>query len=374
MKILFVTTISNTINAFLTPHIKMLIEQGHEVDIACNIESEINSELLYFGCRVHCIEFARSPLNKSNYKAYKKIKKLVLSEGYELIHTHTPVASFLTRLACRNIPDVLILYTAHGFHFYKGAPIKNWIVYYTLEKLAARWTDGLLTMNEEDYKAAKKLRLRKANAVYKVNGVGVDLQKFIPQTPEKKKELRKEYGFKVDDFILIYAAELNYNKHQDLLIQAINVVRNRIPRIKLLLAGRGSYSNQYQQLVKKLNLEENIHFLGYRNDIANLLHIADLAVSSSRREGLPVNVMEAMATGLPLVVTACRGNRDLVEDGVNGYMVGIDDVLGFAKAVEKLYVLEEIRKRFGEKSQNLIKQYSLDQVLEEMKEIYDVYL
>jgi glycosyltransferase EpsD len=374
LKILFVTTISNTINAFLTPHIKMLIEQGHEVDIACNIIGKITPELLNWGCRVHCIEFSRDPFNKSNYKAYKKIKNLVLSEGYELIHTHTPVASFLTRFACRNIPGVKILYTAHGFHFYKGAPIKNWIVYYTLEKLAARWTDGLLTMNEEDYKAAKKLRLRKANAVYKVNGVGVDLQKFIPQTPEKKKELREEYGFDDDDFVLIYAAELNYNKHQDLLIKAIDLVRNKIPRIKLLLAGRGDYSDRYKQLVKKFNLEENIHFLGHRDDIANLLHIADLAVSSSRREGLPVNVMEAMATGLPLVVTACRGNRDLVEDGVNGYMVGIDDVLGFAKAVEKLYASKEIRKRFGENNQNLIKQYSLDKVLEEMNKVYVWYL
>ena len=374
MKILFVTTISNTINAFLIPHIKMLIEQGHEVDIACNIVREITPELLNLGCRVHRIEFERSPLKRGNYKAYKKIINLVLTEGYDLIHTHTPVASFITRLACRNIPDVRILYTAHGFHFYKGAPIKNWILYYTLEYLASRWTDGLLTMNDEDYKAASKFILRKTNAVYKVNGVGINLQKFAPQIPDKKKELRKEYGFNDNDFILIYAAELNYNKHQDLLIKAIKLVRNKIPRIKLLLAGRGSFEEQYRKLVRNLDLEDNVKFLGYRNDIPKLLHISDLAVSSSRREGLPVNVMEAMASGLPLVVTACRGNRDLVSSRENGFLVDIDDAEGFAKAIEKLYHSTKLRKGFGEKSFDLVKPYSLDKILEDMKEIYAYYL
>ncbi|MDD2212585.1 MAG: glycosyltransferase family 4 protein [Clostridia bacterium] len=374
MKILFVTTISNAINAFLIPHIELLLKQGHEVDLACNIVREVSPELLRLGCKVHKICFQRSPLKKDNYTAYKKIKRLVLSEGYEVIHTHTPVASFLTRLACRKMAKVKILYTAHGFHFYQGAPLKNWLIYYPLEKAAARWTDSLITMNKEDYKLAHKFKLRKAKAIHKVNGVGIDLQKFVPQTLARKRELRKKYGYNDDDFILIYAAELNYNKHQDLLIKAVKLVRNKMPGIKLLLAGSGSLAEQYKKQVKRLGLEENISFLGHRDDIAALLLLSDLAVSSSRREGLPVNVMEAMATGLPLVVTDSRGNRDLVSDGGNGYVVGINDVPGFAGAIEKLYSSAEIRQRFSEKSLDLVKRYALERVKEEMKEIYAHYL
>jgi len=374
LKILFVTTISNAINAFLIPHIELLLKQGHEVDLACNIVREVSPELLRLGCKVHKICFQRSPLKKDNYTAYKKIKRLVLSEGYEVIHTHTPVASFLTRLACRKMAKVKILYTAHGFHFYQGAPLKNWLIYYPLEKAAARWTDSLITMNKEDYKLAHKFKLRKAKAIHKVNGVGIDLQKFVPQTLARKRELRKKYGYNDDDFILIYAAELNYNKHQDLLIKAVKLVRNKMPGIKLLLAGSGSLAEQYKKQVKRLGLEENISFLGHRDDIAALLLLSDLAVSSSRREGLPVNVMEAMATGLPLVVTDSRGNRDLVSDGGNGYVVGINDVPGFAGAIEKLYSSAEIRQRFSEKSLDLVKRYALERVKEEMKEIYAHYL
>ena len=151
-------------------------------------------------------------------------------------------------------------------------------------------------------------------------------------------------------------------------------MKNKIPQTKLLLAGSGSHVKQYKKQVKKLDLEKNVQFLGHRNDIVNLLLISDLAVSSSRREGLPVNVMEAMGTGLPLVVTDCRGNRDLVSEGKNGYVVGIDDALGFAKAIEKLYHSAELRQSFGEKSLELVKPYSLDKVLEEMEEIYAYYL
>lgn len=190
MKILFVSTISNTINAFLIPHIQLLLKQGHKVDIACNVEQEISPLLINLGCKVHEIAFQRSPLNRDNFMAYQKIKRLVLSEEYELIHTHTPVASFLTRLACKDISKIKILYTAHGFHFYKGAPIINWLVYYPLEKLAARWTDGLITMNEEDFNIAKKLQLRNRTKVYKVNGVGINFENFQPVTLEEKRELR----------------------------------------------------------------------------------------------------------------------------------------------------------------------------------------
>lgn len=370
MKILFVTTISDTVNAFLVPHIKWLIEQGNEVGVAFNTIQEVNPELIELGCMVHQIDFQRNPVGKENLSAYKKIKYTILQEGYEFIHVHTPVASFLTRFACRNMKNVKVLYTAHGFHFFKGAPKKNWAIYYTLEKIVARWTDGVVTMNDEDYHVAKKFKLRKNDSIYKIHGIGLDLNKFIPQTPEKKVQLRKEYGFDDRDFILIYVGELSYRKNQDLLIEAVSLIKEEIPQIKLLLVGSGDRLTEYKELVKKLDVEKNVEFLGYRKDVSHLMTISDVAISSSRQEGLPVNVMEAMATGLPLIVTDCRGNRDLVYSGENGFVVGVDDAKACANRIIKLYKSNELRVEFAKKSRELIERYSLDHVISEMKEIY----
>ena len=191
MKILFVATISDTVNGFLIPHIKSLVLQGNMVGIAANPIEAWNPELNELGCKVHPVEFQRNPLKKENYSAYQKIKRIVENEGYEFVHVHTPVASFLTRYACRRMKDVKVLYTAHGFHFFKGASTKNWLLYYSLEKLAARWTDGIVTMNDEDYRAAKRLKGRKEDSVYKIHGIGLDLDTFVPQTPELKSRLRQ---------------------------------------------------------------------------------------------------------------------------------------------------------------------------------------
>lgn len=369
MKILYVTTISRTVNAFLIPHIRMLKEQGHQVDVAFNLEGEVNQELIELGCNVYNIEFQRSVFKKSNLLAYKQIRDLVINENFDIVHTHTPIASFITRLACRKIPNINIYYTAHGFHFFKGSPIKNWITYYTAERLTANWTDKLITMNEEDYTIAKKI-MRKENSVFKVHGVGIDFSKFIPQTPELKAGFRSEFGYKKEDFILIYAGELSYRKHQDLVIDAVNLIRTDIPNIKVLLVGNGPLLETFKNQVSRLKLEDNIEFLGYRNDVNKLMLLSDVAISSSRQEGLPVNVMEAMATGLPLVVTNCRGNRDLVIDEKNGYVVDIDDIEEFANAIKKLYFSKTKQMEFKVNGLRLVKSFGLNNVLIEMEKIY----
>lgn len=370
MKILYVTTISNTVNAFLIPHIKFLLDEGNEVGLAFNKVQDVNPDLIKMGCKVHQVEFQRSPLKKENLFAYKKIKKIIVEEGYELIHVHTPVASFLTRLACRNIKNLKVLYTAHGFHFFKGAPLKNWAIYCPLEAIAAKWTDGLITINDEDYKFAAKLKLRKGGSVYKIHGVGLDFERFSPQTTENKNELRKEYGYQMKDFILMIVGELRYIKHQDLLIETVNKLKQKIPDIKLLLVGGGNLLNEYKNLANSLGVEKNVEFLGFRNDVYHLMKMSDIAISSSRREGLPVNVMEAMATGLPLVVTDCRGNRDLVERGKNGFIVGVDDIEACVLAIEKLYHSIDLRREFGTMNKEMIQLYSKDYVIGELKEIY----
>lgn len=373
MKILYVTTISNTINSFLIPHIEQLIKKGHKVDIACNIKRKIESNLLLENCNIYNIEFQRSPLKIQNYKAYRKIKKLIKNNCYDLIHVHTPIASFITRLSCRNIPNLKIIYTAHGFHFYKGAPLINWILYYPIEKWLSRYTDCLITINNEDYNTAINRRF-KAKEIKLVHGVGIDLNKFTPQTSERKDQLRKKYGYKKEDFILFYAAELNYNKHQDLLIKVINILKDKIPNLKLLLAGTGPLKDKYQKMINELNLNSYITLLGFRKDVPNLLALSDIVVASSRREGLPVNIMEAMATGLPVVATDIRGHCDLIINGENGYIVGLDDIEGFAKSIEYLYKYKELRNKFGKKGIEIVQKYSLVNVLREMESLYQKLL
>ncbi|MEK5491323.1 glycosyltransferase family 4 protein [Paenibacillus sp. FSL R7-0297] len=374
MKILYVTTISNTINAFLVPHIKMLIAQGHEVDIACNIKKNVDSNLIDLGCKVHNIPFHRSPIKRDNYTALCMIKNIVLKGKYEMIHLHTPVASFLTRFACRNNKEVKVLYTAHGFHFYKGAPIKNWIIYYTIEFLASKWTDGIITINEEDYSIVQKLKLRRTNAVYKTSGVGLDLNKYSIANSEEKRKLREEFKYGNNDFILFYAAELNDNKNQELLINTMYLLKDKYPNIRLMLAGEGPLKGKYEEKISKLGLCENIELLGYRNDISQLLKISDVVVASSKREGLPVNIMEAMATGLPLIVTDCRGQRDLVKNNINGFIIGVDDANRFAEAVIELMESNKIRKEFSRNNLIDIQKYSLNNVILEMNLIYQSLL
>ncbi|WP_102273046.1 glycosyltransferase family 4 protein [Cytobacillus massiliigabonensis] len=370
MKILFVTTIANTVNLFLIPHLKFLIEQGNEVGVAFNSD-DISPELMNLTCKIHPIEFNRNPLKKENLSAYKKIKQIVTKEGYELIHVHTPVASFITRLACRKLKNIRIFYTVHGFHFFKGAPIKNWAIYYTLERLSAKWTDGLITMNQEDFRIAKGLKFRKPDCIFQVHGVGLDLTKFTSPTIEEKYILRNEYNYRLEDFILIYVGELSFRKHQDLLIKAVSILKDKIPNLKLLLIGSGPLENSYKEMVNRLGIKANIEFLGYREDISELMKIADAAVSTSRQEGLPVNVMEAMATGLPLVATNVRGNRDLVVNEVNGLLCSVEDAEGCAGAIERLYKSEQLRREFSLRNKEMIQSYSIHHVLKEMKEIYE---
>ena len=369
-KVLFTATVDRHILSFHVPYLKWFKEQGYEVHVASNGDSDIP-----FADVKYNIPFERSPYKLANLKAYKQLKKIINDNSYKLIHCHTPMGSVLTRLAAKKARKngTKVIYTAHGFHFFKGAPIKNWLLYYPVEKWLSRYTDCLNTINDEDYECAVKKNF-KAGSIKKVNGVGIDLNKFTPQTEELKIKLREEYQFDKDDFILMYAAELNYNKHQDLLINVVNLLKDKIPNIKLLLAGTGKLRKQYEEQIRAKNLQKYVKLLGLRKDIPKLLKLSDVAVASSRREGLPVNVMEAMATGLPLVVTKTRGHIDLVKHGVNGFVVGINDIEGFANAIEKLYKIETLRESYGKKNLELIKEYSIENVIEQMKEIYRRYI
>jgi len=368
MKILYVTTLSNTVNSFLVPHIKLLIEEGHLVDVACKIEEDISEKISGYGCNIHDIPFSRSPLSKGNLTASRALKKLLANGQYDIVHTHTPNASMVVRFVCRKFKDIQVIYTAHGFHFFKGAPIKNWLLYYPIEKWLSKHTDYLITINEEDHTTSKR-KLKALQNIW-IKGVGVNLSVFSPPTIEEKQNLRERLGYKAEDFILIFVAELNYNKNQKLLIEVVSLLKDEIPNLKLLLVDTGVLENDYKELANTLEVENEVDFLGYRNDVADLMKIADISCSSSLREGLPVNIMEAMATGLPLVVSNCRGNRDLATDGINGYVVDVNDSQLFANKILKLYKNNELREEFSKKSTEKVLEYSENQVMKELKKFY----
>jgi glycosyltransferase involved in cell wall biosynthesis len=292
---------------------------------------------------------------------------------FSLVHVHTPVGAFLGRLAAKITETKPVLYTAHGFHFYKGAPLKNWLFYYTMEKLAARWTDGLITMNEEDYMAAKSLPLRNKNGIYKVHGVGVDLKRYFNEDKLVRKRVRNELGLNEDDICILMVAELIPRKNHIQLIKSLKLaeVNNNI---FCFFVGNGELERELKQYVRLNNLDYNIKFLGFRKDIPELLAASDICCLMSLHEGLPRCIMEAMAAGKPVIATNVRGNRDLIQDGVNGILVPVNDVEATAKAIEKLSHDEQLRQKMGREGRRIIEDFSVENVLKEMDEIYKCYL
>jgi glycosyltransferase involved in cell wall biosynthesis len=365
MKILYVTTISNTVNAFLIPHIKMLIDEGHQVDVAFNIEQEVKPEIYEMRCKIHQLPLQRSPLKKDNFRAYKMLKKIIISEGYDIVHTHTPIASAIVRLVCRNLNNVRVFYTAHGFHFFKGAPILNWLIYYPVEKWLARYTDTLITINKEDYERAKSKF--KAKRVEYIPGVGIDLKKF--NTVEVDRDLkRSQLGLPKEAFVVLSVGELNKNKNLEVIIRAIAKIDN--PDIHYIVCGEGQLKGYLRDLSEDLGIINRVHLLGFRKDIAEICKVSDLFAFPSYREGLSVALMEAMANRLPVVCSNIRGNSDLIEDGKGGYLVEIGDVNIFSENIKKLIFDSDLNREMGAYNLGRVTRFSLDEIVSDINKIY----
>lgn len=321
------------------------------------------------------LPFNRSPFSIHNIKAYYELKSIIEREKFDIIHCHTPVGGVVARLAARGVrkKGTSVIYTGHGLHFYKGAPVLNWILYYPVEKFCAQFTDCLITINEEDYINVKRHKF-KALEVRHVHGVGVSLERFRIHTLAEKEALRDKYGYKSEDYIMIVVAELNKNKNQEFIIKSVYHMRKRFPQIKLLLVGTGEYHDVLSALVKQLRLEDSVFFLGYRNDIDCLLAMSDVLVTASYREGLPVNIMEAMASGLPIICTDIRGQRDLIKNGKNGFLYPINDEQRFSEAVKKLACDIELVDMIRENNVKDVRIFSTENVIKEMEEIYKKYM
>lgn len=368
-KVLFVSHTAN-FSKFNRPFMHWFQEQGYTVHYASAGEEQV------LDCDRHfTIPFERSPFSVKNIQAYRQLKQVIDRENYKLIHCHTPVGGVVTRLAARQArkSGTKVLYTAHGFHFFKGAPLKNWLLFYPVERWMAHFTDCLITINDEDYTRAK--HSFSAGEVVQIDGVGVDLEKFTPVSELDRQQLRDEYGYEESDFVILCVAEFTANKNQQFLLKVMQGLKEKIPQFYLVFAGIGEHLEDCKQIAHKLGINNRTKFLGYiTQNMQDLYRSSDILVAASCREGLPVNVIEGMASGLPVVCTDIRGHRDLVQNGKNGYLFAVDDTAGAESAVLKIYSDRTLRAQMGRKNTDDVKKYSFEIAREKMAALYEKYL
>lgn len=364
-KVLYVTTVSRTINAFLIPHINMLLDNGYEIHCACSIDKPVDKELQRRGVKIFEVPFSRNPLGIGNIKAFIKLEELQRINDYDIVHVHTPIAAIYGRLLKLNFPSLRIIYTAHGYHFLKGGSKLGWILYYPIEKIMAKFTDVTININKEDYEITKeKLKPKKC---YLLNGVGLDLDKYKKLSSKEIQEKRKEFGLKDKDFVVLMIAEINKNKNHIQLINAMDILKDKYPNIKVLCIGDGTLKESLEKQIILRNLQNNIFMLGYRLDVNKFINISDIGILLSRREGLPRNIMEFMACGRKVIATDIRGCRDLICDETIGTLVNVDDYESTAKAIEKYYILND--KSFEVSKE--IRKYDIESINSELLKIYE---
>lgn len=361
-KILYTASVDIHFKAFHIPTFKMLKNHGHNIHVASNGDSYIECVDQKFD-----IPFERSPFNKSNIKAYKHLKKIISENNYDIIHCHTPVTSILTRLVARKArkSGTKVIYTAHGFHFFKGAPVLNWLIYYPIERFCARFTDVLITINKEDYERAKRFNVKR---VEYIPGVGIDTQSFKNMSVNIKQK-RIELEIPEDAFLILSVGELNKNKNHRVIIKALSKIKN--PNIYYCICGQGDSKSNLISLAQRLGIKNAVKFVGFRNDISEIYKIAQIFAFPSKREGLPVALMEAMAAGLPCVASKIRGNVDLIENLESDFLIKPTDVAGFAKAIKTLIDNTNLRTKMGQYNIKFVTKFDLNNVNPKMLEIYN---
>lgn len=377
MKALMVASVASMIDQFNRENISLLQTMGYEVDVACNFEvgntsseervKRFRQELQKQEVGTFQLPIPRKILAFSDMiQAYKQLKKMVEEKQYTLVHCHSPIGSVIARLACRKQrkKGLKLIYTAHGFHFFTGAPKKNWLIFYPIEKIFARYTDILITICSEDYQRARKKKLGK-NIVYSP-GVGIDVDKV--KKIDKKADKRQMLGIREEDILVLSVGELNQNKNHETILRALKQL-NRTD-VHYVICGQGDKKEELERMAKQFGMEERLHLLGFRTDALEWMKVADLFAFPSYREGLPVSLMEAMAAGLPVVCSKIRGNVDLIKDGEGGYMCEPMDVASFAENLSRLIKDAEQRKCMGEKNQITVQQFDKSKVSEVMKKVY----
>lgn len=375
-KALMIASMASMLDNFNRSNIKILSELGYEITLAANFEredsnskekvAEFKREMEEKGYRIVQIDFSRKLSNiEGQFKSYHQVKALTKNR-YDLVHCHSPICAAMTRVAFRKErkKGTKVIYTAHGFHFFKGAPLINWLIYYPIEKVASYFTDVLITINKEDYERARtKFHAKK---VEYVPGVGIDIEKFnnIKVNIVQK---RKELGVDLDDTVLLSVGELNKNKNHQIIIRALAKLHR--PNVKYIVVGQGALKGYLVNLAKELGVEKQVIFLGFREDVAEIYKVADIFVFPSKREGLSVALMEALASGLPVVASDIRGNEDVICIGENGELVKDNNLNIWKEKIEEILVNNmEKKKRHDVK---LNSKFQLIQIQRKMIEIFE---
>lgn len=376
-KALMVASVASMIDQFNMRNIAILEQLGCRVEVAANFNqgsntspqrvAEFKQELTDAGRVYHQVDIPRSVFKVGSIlRALKQVKTLCDREQYDLIHCHSPIGGVVARLAARKSrkKGTKVIYTAHGFHFYKGAPIKNWLLFYPMERLCARFTDLLITINREDYDLAS--RKMKAVKVAYVPGIGVDTAAFSGEADVTA--LREELGLNPEDKVILSVGELSRRKNHKVILEA--VAKLSCPSAHYLICGIGPEEENLRNLAKQLGIEKQLHLLGFRRDIAKLLALADIYAFPSLQEGLPVALMEAMAAGKAVVCSGIRGNLDLVDDDYGGAVRKADDAEGFAHGIGRLLAIPSIAEKMGNYNRRRIKDFDCAVVDAQMKKLY----
>ena len=371
MKILYVATVLSHICQFHLPHMRRLQEQGWEVHAAAHDNLAVKNGLQLKYCdRFIEMPFSRSPKSPDNLRAYKQLKKLLAETHYDLILCNTPMGGIVTRLAARKArkQGTKVLYMAHGFHFFKGSSKKAWLVFYPIEKYMAKHCDLLITVNEEDYALARE-KFSKRTKIAHIHGVGVDETRYHPATAGEQLALRRAEGLAPEDLVILCTGELNENKNQKTLIAAAAQLKDKIPNLKVLLAGNGPKEQELREQIKAEGLEDTVKLLGYRTDLEKLVPAVDLVVSCSRREGMPLNIIEAMLCEKPVVASHNRGHDELVRDKLSGILFDAGDCEALAEAILSLRENSDRSRAFGRVGAAFAQAYTTGAVTKEIEDI-----
>lgn len=367
-KVLLAATVQSHIGQFHKPLMRLLKENGCEIHVAARDNlAEKNGLRLEYPDKVFSIPFARSPLNvPALFKAAKALKRVLRENTYDVIHCNTPVAGVVTRLAARKYrkKGTRVFYTAHGFHFYHGAPKKNWIIYYPIERWMARYTDVLVTITDEDYRFASR---RFPCKVVRMHGVGANSERFFPVSEEEKQAIRTALGLGAGP-ILLNIGELLPNKNQKTAVAAMSKVLETYPDARLLIAGNGPEKENLEQQIISMGLSEHVTLLGYTTKADQYVKACDVLIACSYREGMPLNIMEAMLCGKPVVASHNRGHNELVGDGVTGYLVPADDSEAYAEKI--CVLLRGGADAMGRAGRARVQPYTAPAVREELRQLY----
>lgn len=374
-KILIITTIGGFLPQFEMNDVKILMDQGYEVHYASDFSNpvyELDTELLKkMGIRLHPIAIRKSPLQfRHNLHALREIMTIVRKEKINVIHCHNPIGGVLGRLgavAPEGLPKPYVIYTAHGFHFYDGAPFLNWLLFFPAELLLAGRTDTIITINREDNARARRYMSGRLKAIYRIPGVGVKTGRFAPDLNVRQR-VRKSLGIKEGTFYILSVGELNHNKNHEVIIRAIASLKD--PDICYGICGKGYRLEYLEQLAKEKGIEHQVKFFGFRNDIPEMLQGADCFAFPSKREGLGIAALEAMAAGLPMISSDCRGTREYMEDNVTGYVCRSGTVSEYAGLIRKMKENPLERKGMSGACRKAAESFNLDKTDKIMREIY----